>query len=203
MANIALANGGTIDKFIGDSVMVFFGDPETEGTQKDAVACVTMALAMRRRLQELRRKWRKELGIETALSVRMGINTGFCTVGNFGSESRMDYTIMGKEVNLASRLESSAGDNEILISKTTHELVSRVVSSRQKGEIRARGFATPVPVYEVVGLRRELGEQSLFADLDVTGFSMQMDMDRLRTYDKERILSALVKAHQHIKKGLI
>ncbi len=202
MAHIALAHGGTIDKFIGDSIMVFFGDPETRGTQKDAVACVTMALAMRRKMSELRRKWRKDLGIETELNIRMGINTGFCTVGNFGSETRMDYTIMGKEVNLASRLESSASPNEILISKTTHELVSQVVSSRHKGEIRAKGFSAPVPVFEVVGLRRELGEQSLFTDVDLSGFTMQFDMDRLRTYDKERILTALVKAHKHIKNSL-
>ncbi|MEX0584850.1 MAG: adenylate/guanylate cyclase domain-containing protein, partial [Natronospirillum sp.] len=203
MARIAVTHGGTIDKFIGDSVMVFFGDPKTQGTQKDAIACVTMALVMRRKLQELRRKWRRDLGIETELSVRMGINTGFCTVGNFGSESRMDYTIMGREVNLASRLESSAGPDEILISKTTHELVSKVVANRPKGEIRARGFGLPVPVYEVAGLRRELGEQSLYTDLDLTGFSMQLDLNSLRTYDKERILTALAKAHQYVKKGLV
>ncbi len=203
MARIALDHGGTIDKFIGDSVMVFFGDPDTRGTRKDALACVTMALAMRRKLSELRRRWRKDLGIETELSIRMGINTGFCTVGNFGSESRLDYTIMGREVNLASRLESSAGANEILISKTTHELIRQVVSSRHKGEIRAKGFANPVPVFEVQGLRRELGEQSLFTDVDVSGFSMQFDMDRLRSYDKERILAALAKAHKHIKDRLL
>lgn len=202
MAQIALKHGGTIDKFIGDSVMVFFGDPESMGSQKDAVACVTMALAMRRKMAELKRRWRKQLGIETELNIRMGINTGFCTVGNFGSETRMDYTIMGKEVNLASRLESSAGPNEILISKTTHELVNRGISSRHKGEVRAKGFTEPVAVYEVVGLRRELGEQSLFTDVDLSGFSMQFDMDRLKTYDKERILAALAKAHRYIKNGL-
>ncbi|MCH8553121.1 MAG: adenylate/guanylate cyclase domain-containing protein [Natronospirillum sp.] len=203
MARIAMDHGGTIDKFIGDSVMVFFGDPDTRGTRKDALACVTMALAMRRKLSELRRRWRKDLGIETELSMRMGINTGFCTVGNFGSESRLDYTIMGREVNLASRLESSAGPNEILISKTTHELVRQVVSSRHKGEVRAKGFASPVPVYEVQGLRRELGEQSLFTDVDLAGFSMQFDTDRLRSYDKERILTALAKAHKHIKDRML
>lgn len=203
MARIAIEHGGTIDKFIGDSVMVFFGDPETRGTRKDALACVTMALAMRRKLSELRRRWRKELGIEIELAIRMGINTGFCTVGNFGSESRLDYTIMGREVNLASRLEASAGPNEILLSKTTHELVREVVSSRHKGDVRAKGFANPVPVYAVQGLRRELGEQSLFTDVDLAGFSMQFDMDRLRTYDRERILSALARAHKHIKDRLL
>lgn len=202
MTRIAMHHGGTIDKFIGDSVMVFFGDPESKGSQRDALDCVTMALSMRRKMSELKRKWRKELGIETDLSIRMGINTGFCTVGNFGSQSRMDYTIMGREVNLASRLESSAGANEILISKTTHELVSQVISNRHKGDIRAKGFSDPVPVYEVVGLRRELGEQSLFTDVDLSGFSMQFDMDRLKNYDKERILTALAKAHRYIKRGL-
>jgi adenylate cyclase len=84
MSGIALEHGGTLDKFIGDAILIFFGDPETRGTAEDAKACLRMAVAMQRRLAELDAKWRKS-GIENPFRVRMGINTGFCNVGNFGS----------------------------------------------------------------------------------------------------------------------
>src|SRR6185436_11166633 len=93
MTNIALEHGATIDKYIGDAIMVFFGDPETKGVQEDARACVRMAIAMLRRLRELRAEW-LELGAEKPFHLRIGINTGYCTVGNFGSDDRMDYTII-------------------------------------------------------------------------------------------------------------
>ena len=107
MSKIALKHGGTIDKFVGDSIMIFFGDPKTRGPKKDALAAVSMAIAMRRHMKVLRQQWQTQ-GIESPLQIRMGINTGYCTVGNFGAENRMDYTLIGKEVNLASRLESLA-----------------------------------------------------------------------------------------------
>jgi adenylate cyclase len=107
MSAIAIAYGGTIDKFIGDGVLIFFGDPETKGTVQDARACLEMAAAMQRRLAELNAKWRRA-GIEHPLRVRIGINAGFCNVGNIGSTDRMDYTVIGAEVNVASRLQSIA-----------------------------------------------------------------------------------------------
>lgn len=106
MSKIALKYGGTIDKFVGDCVMVFFGDPSTQGAKKDAVAAVSMGIAMRKHMKVLRQQWRAQ-GITKPLEIRMGINTGYCTVGNFGADTRMDYTIIGREVNLASRLESA------------------------------------------------------------------------------------------------
>ena len=114
MSQIALAHGATIDKYVGDAILVFFGDPESRGVEEDAIACVTMALAMRKRMSELQTTWRAS-GIETPLRCRMGINTGVCTVGNFGSEDRIDYTIIGGgDVNLASRIESACPPNEIV-----------------------------------------------------------------------------------------
>ena len=103
MSNIALAHGGTIDKFVGDAILIFFGDPETKGNAEDAKACLRMAIDMQHRIAELNAKWRNA-GIEHPFRVRMGINTGFCNVGNFGSNDRMDYTIIGAEANLAARL---------------------------------------------------------------------------------------------------
>src|SRR3954454_816180 len=89
MSKIALQYGATIDKYVGDAIMMFFGDPESRGVKEDALACVTMALAMQRRIGELESLWR-DAGIETPLRCRIGIHTGYCTVGNFGSEDRMD-----------------------------------------------------------------------------------------------------------------
>ena len=83
------AVGATIDKFIGDAIMVFYGDPETKGVKDDARACVRMAIAMLKRMRELRSEW-QELGAEKPFRLRIGINSGFVTVGNFGSSERMD-----------------------------------------------------------------------------------------------------------------
>src|SRR6516164_9383223 len=93
MSKVALAHGGTIDKFIGDAMLVFFGDPETRGDAEDAKACLRMAIEMQHRIAGLNAAWR-QTGIEDPFRVRMGINTGFCNVGNFGSNDRMDYTII-------------------------------------------------------------------------------------------------------------
>ena len=130
MSAIALKHGGTVDKFIGDALVIFFGDPETKGTVEDARACLNMATEMQRRLAELNVKWRSA-GTEQPFRVRMGVNTGFCNVGNFGSVDRMDYTAIGAEVNLAARLQSIAEPGHIVISYETY--VSR---ARHRGGAR-------------------------------------------------------------------
>ena len=107
MAFIALDCGGTIDKFIGDAILIFFGDPESEGETKDALKCVEMALRTRMRVRELQKYWQK-MGVSRGLHVRVGITSGYCTVGNFGSEQRLDYTVLGSPVNLAARLQGLA-----------------------------------------------------------------------------------------------
>jgi len=107
MSKIALAHGAHIDKFIGDAMLMFFGDPETKGAEEDARACVRMAVAMQRQMVELQQEWRGS-GFEQPFEMRVGINTGYCNVGNFGSDDRMDYTIIGAEVNLAARIEAAA-----------------------------------------------------------------------------------------------
>ncbi|MCK5339697.1 MAG: hypothetical protein KAJ60_01420, partial [Desulfobulbaceae bacterium] len=140
MSLIALKYGGTIDKFIGDAIMVFFGDPETEGEKEDAVSCVKMALEMREAMSRLQKEEQFAV-LAKPFQVRMGINSGYCTVGNFGSESRLDYTIIGGQVNLASRLESLAEPNQILISHNTYNLVKDDISCEEKGEIQVRGIA--------------------------------------------------------------
>ena len=128
MSAIALEHGGTLDKFIGDAILIFFGDPDTKGTAEDAKACLRMAVEMQRRLAELNAKWRKA-GIENPFRVRMGVNTGFCNVGNFGSADRMDYTIIGAEANLAARLQAIAEPGHIVISYETYALVRDIVTA--------------------------------------------------------------------------
>jgi adenylate cyclase len=149
MTQIAIEHGGTIDKFIGDAVMVFFGDPESKGIHEDAQACVDMALAMKEKMAELKAYW-QEQGYKLPFHIRMGINTGYCTVGNFGAEDRMDYTIIGGNVNLASRLESHAEPDQILISHTTQQLVADKVVSNPLAEIMVKGIATPIQTHEVL-----------------------------------------------------
>ena len=151
MTNVALEFGGTIDKFIGDAVLVFFGDPETLGDAEDALRCVEMALTMQKRIATLQGYWKKN-GVPNALQVRMGVARGYCTVGNFGSDLRLDYTVLGSPVNLAARFQNEAAPDAILVDHNAHALIEHQVESTLKGEITAKGFARPVRYFEIVGL---------------------------------------------------
>ncbi|MDG2096226.1 MAG: adenylate/guanylate cyclase domain-containing protein [Paracoccaceae bacterium] len=148
MTTIALECGGTIDKFIGDAVMVFFGDPESLGEEEDALNCIEMALRMKARVEELREYWERN-GVKGGLDIRVGIATGHCTVGNFGSNQRMDYTALGGPVNISARLESKAPKNEILISDATHNLIKGKVETNYFDEIKLKGFARPIGIHLV------------------------------------------------------
>lgn len=202
MSKIALKYGGTIDKFIGDAVMVFFGDPTTQGAKKDAVAAVSMAIAMRKHMKVLRQQWRSQ-GITKPLEIRMGINTGYCTVGNFGADTRMDYTIIGREVNLASRLESASESGEILISHETYSMIKDLIMCRDKGQISVKGFSRPVQIYQVVDFRRDLGAASSYLEHELPGFSMYLDTNSIQNYDKDRVILALQQAAEKLRDKVI
>lgn len=154
MSRIALQFGATVDKYMGDAIVMFFGDPETRGVKEDALACVEMALAMQKRMDELAEVWR-DAGIENPLRCRIGIHTGYCTVGNFGSEDRMGYTIIGGAVNLASRMEHEASPGSVLISYETFAHVKDAIQCEERGQIRVRGIAYPVATYAVVALKAD------------------------------------------------
>jgi class 3 adenylate cyclase len=154
MTKIAIDHGATIDKYIGDAMMVFFGDPETKGEREDARACVEMALKMQERMGELREKWLNE-GFADPFEVRIGINTGYCNVGNFGSDQRLTYTIIGGEVNVAARLESAAQANGILMSYETYAHVQDMVEVEQKEAIKMKGINREIKIYAVEG-RKEV-----------------------------------------------
>ena len=148
MSSIAIECGGTIDKFIGDAVLIFFGDPESEGETEDAMKCAEMAIRMLKRVDELNKHWKK-LGFIDGLKVRIGIATGFCTVGNFGSDLRLEYTVLGSPVNLAARLQTMADHNSILIDEYTKDLISSQVKCKKFDEITPKGFARPIQVFQL------------------------------------------------------
>jgi class 3 adenylate cyclase len=174
MSAIALKHGGTVDKFIGDALVIFFGDPETKGTVEDARACLHMATEMQRRLAELNVKWRSA-GTEHPFRVRMGINTGFCNVGNFGSVDRMDYTAIGAEVNLAARLQSIAEPGHIVISYETYALVRDIVAARALPEISVKGISRAVVPYVVEGVLDEAGRKIEIFSEHMTGLDFYLD----------------------------
>ena len=198
MSQIALKYGGTIDKFVGDSIMIFFGDPTSQGAKNDTLACVAMAIEMRKHMTVLRQKWKSQ-GIRTPLEIRMGISTGFCTVGNFGADNRMDYTIIGKEVNLASRLEELGDPGEILVSYETFSLIKDRIMCRDKGEITVKGFARPVPIYQVIDFRQDLGNSRSFLEHEGDGFAMYLDSEKVDVNEKERIIQALDHAAKRLR----
>ena len=192
MSKIALKFGGTIDKYIGDGLMVFFGDPESKGPEKDAERCVEMALDMQRLMRELTEYWAKNYSLKKDLQIRIGINTGFCTVGNFGSLERLDYTAIGSTVNLAARLEALAGPGSILVSEDTHSLVQNLFVFGQPKEVKIKGFLRQIKCFELnqadyskadilqmtgkgfeIKIHRNLADQKVIEDL-------QVELDKLK-----------------------
>lgn len=191
MAAISAKNGGTLNKFIGDAILIFFGDPETRGEKEDAIACINMALEMKDRMEVLREKWRSQ-GYERPPHIRMGITTGYCTVGNFGSEDRLEYTIIGRQVNLASRLESHAGTDEIWVSHPTYSLVKQEVVCGKEDKIKVKGMAYPVQVYELIDLKDgAITRETRMID-KAENFLETLDPDQLDRESIDRLIGVLV-----------
>ena len=164
MALIAQKHGATIDKYIGDAMMVFFGDPDSEGEREDARACVRMSLEMQDKIKDLQKNWRNE-GFADPFEVRMGINTGYCNVGNFGSEQRLTYTVIGGEVNVAQRLEAAAEPNGILISYETYAHAQDLIDVEQKGAIQMKGINRDIKTFAILN-RVEKNQQGAAPELE-------------------------------------
>jgi class 3 adenylate cyclase/PAS domain-containing protein len=190
MSKIALEHGATIDKYIGDAMMIFFGDPETKGVKQDALACIQMAIAMREKMHDLRNTW-MDSGLVNPLHCRMGIHTDYCTVGNFGSEDRMDYTIIGGGVNIASRLENQADPDEILISYETYSQVKDEVECRECGEIEVKGITYPVATYQVIDTHERLGNRQRRFLKSQRNLSLDLDIDSMTPEDRSRAIKIL------------
>jgi len=178
MSKIALEYGATIDKFIGDAMLLFFGDPTTMGVQMDALTCVRMAITMQRRMVSLRAKW-VEMGYVRPFQMRIGINTGFCNVGNFGSEQRMDYTIIGGEVNLAARLEGVADPDGIMLSYETYLLVKEHVDAEACEPINVKGIHRKITPYRLIGIYKNVDEEGRFMRAENDGMKIFLDFDKL------------------------
>ncbi len=194
MSKIAMQYGATVDKYVGDAIVMFFGDPTTLGVKEDALACVHMAIAMQKRVGELTREW-SDSGIETPLRCRIGIHTGYCTVGNFGSEDRMDYTMVGGTVNLASRLEHEASPGGVLISFETYAHVKDEVRCEERGQVQVKGIAQPVSTYAVVGLKQD-AELASTANL-----RLEVDADRMSDDERKAAADVLRRALGLLEKG--
>jgi len=138
---------GTLERFTGDGLMVFFNDPLPcpDAPQR----AVRMAVAMRGRVQQLAEDWRRR-GHDLAFSV--GIAQGHATLGRIGFEGRSDYAAIGSVTNLAARLCGEAGPWQILISQRVHAAAEDLITAQSVGELALRGFSRPARAYNVVGL---------------------------------------------------
>lgn len=148
MTEIAEKYGGTIDKFMGDAIMIFFGAPVATHDRDHALRAVRMAMEMQGCMIHLRRGWEARGALEP-LEIRIGINTGVASVGNFGGPGRLDYTAIGRQVNVAARLQVSCEPSKILLAHSTWSLVRDEIPCVSRGEIHVKGIRDAVKVYEV------------------------------------------------------
>ena len=180
MTDIAMKYGGTVDKYIGDAIMIFFGDPDTKGIKTDAVSCVKMALEMLTRLSVIKKKWESQ-GISDNLSIRIGIHSDICTVGNFGSKDRLDYTVLGNGVNLASRLEGLAKSNTILISDSTYNIIKEEIDCTASEEVKVKGKLQPVKTYKVNDVLSGYRNTDIFYEDE--GFLLNIEESKITNVD--------------------
>jgi class 3 adenylate cyclase len=193
MSAIALKHGGTIDKFIGDAMLIFFGDPESKGEVGDAQACLRMAWEMQQRLRELNVNWHNS-GLEQPFLARIGINSGYCNVGNFGSADRMDYTIIGAEANLAARLQSVAEPGRIVLSYETYALVRKLITARPLAPITMKGISREVIPYAVERLLDSEEAHSRVLSEETAGVSLYLDPAAINANEVDRIKDLLGRA---------
>jgi adenylate cyclase len=145
MTDLIFESGGTLDKYLGDGIMAVYGAPLPK--PDDPLRATQTAMEMQRALATLNRDWERRG--QQALRMGVGVNTGPVTAGNIGSAKRMDYTVIGDAVNLASRLCSNAAGGQILVSDTTYMLLNSRIPARRLEPIRVKGKETPVELYEV------------------------------------------------------
>ena len=146
MTEIVFKHGGTLDKYVGDAVMVFFGDPIPQ--EDHAARAVRMGIEMLERMKTLSDHWQQQYG--EVFEIGIGISTGWVTVGDLGSPARSDYTVLGDQVNVASRLADRAEARRILVTEETMTAVEGIVEGRLVGEVRLKGITRQVKVYELI-----------------------------------------------------
>src|SRR5574344_208878 len=173
MSQVILSLGGTIDKYEGDAIMAFFGAPHP--FPDHAVRCCLAALRMKRMEQVLNEQLMHEKLVDHPLFTRIGINTGDMIVGNVGSMQRLDYTVIGNNVNIAARIETSNKDyhTAVLISSNTYEQVKDFFNCRKVAEAHLKGVSEPVTVYQL----RSVNEQTIpqYSNYDVMQYDEELE----------------------------
>jgi len=189
MCEIALKYGGTIDKFIGDSVMIFFGDPQSKGPEQDALACCNMGLEMLAFVEKNEELFKEQFNFPEKLEIRIGVHSGVCSVGNFGSDQRLDYTVIGRAVNVAARLEQAAPKNSMLFSNSTKSLLGDTFQVSDSIEVKAKGIDRQIIGYI---LTNQISKRSLVT-VNEEGISLKFDPSII---DKKEVDKFLLKIKQ-------
>ena len=186
MTSVVFSNGGTLDKFVGDAIMAVWGNVRSFGMAEDAKNCARAALAMRRELQQLNQKWREEGRM--GLGMGIGINQGEVIVGNIGSHERMDPTVIGDSVNLASRLEglTRVYGVDILVGAAAAELARDEVHIRSVARVQVKGKSKPVDVFTFVGSRNEEVDPEFLKWLET--YEEGLEKFRARDFKEAKIL---------------
>ncbi len=176
MTNVILANGGAVDKFIGDSIMAFWGAPLPD-SDSAYHACVT-AVQMQSQLEKLQTRLIKIGGI--GIKQRIGINTGLCVVGNMGSEQKKNYTVTGDPVNLASRLEgvNKQYGTGILISEYTYKKAGKRLVTRLVDRVQVVGKTEPVQIFELMDIGNKPLDENTKYFLDIFGQGLKAYQER-------------------------
>jgi adenylate cyclase len=186
MTSVVFGNGGTLDKFIGDAIMAVWGNVRSFGMAQDAKNCVRAALAMRRELRQLNQKWREEGRM--GLGMGIGINQGEVIVGNIGSHERMDPTVIGDSVNLASRLEGLTRiyGVDILVGASAAELARDEVHLRSVARVQVKGKTKPVDIFTFIGARNEEVDPEFLKWLET--YEEGLEKFRARDFTEAKIL---------------
>lgn len=196
MSRIVSRWNGTLDKYMGEAIMVFFGDPEFTSDEDHALQCVLMALEMREKMKQFRKKW-YEMGYQEPLASQTGIATGYCTVGNFGSPERMNYTAIGTPVNLASRLAMAVDADEIFISHETWGYVKEKIICTPPEKLHLKGFEHELLAHRVLYPNEEKSSILLMKD-ESKGISIKIDSSKI---SKEEAISIIGELYSQSEAG--
>ncbi len=151
MSAVATEFGATFEKSMGAGLLGFFGAPESRGAREDALQCVRMAAAMQRRMRQLQGLWRDE-GFTQPFRLRIGIHSGQCNVGNFGSDQRTNYTIIGAAMKVASCLQEAGDPDGVTLSGETYALVRDEFAAQQRPAVKVKGMAAEIECYALTGI---------------------------------------------------
>ena len=187
--------GGTLDQFIGDAIIIFFGAPETTGTKNDALKAVGMALDMNDALHHLRQRWNQQ-GFNLEFEVRMGLSTGFSHVGNFGASDRLHYTALGNVVNEAARIQELGEAGQILLSQHSYAYVKDKFECSEYDTQTLKGYHHELTLYELSLQQKEWQSQLIYHEQ--TGFHLHLDLTSID--DKSQAIAHLRKALDEMTK---